>query len=206
MDLQPFKIPETEAREQWLAYRDAFRKSRAEEDEALMKGYREVAKGNTVIALSTVMQHAGLNEKGYPRLAIARADTTQVAVQFAHIPSDYRPCACVFYDPAKPRLKATNLVIAEGVFPAFEGEAKFPGELRRDKRTIVPSIPPRFRPPFKLCNYHILWEVDAWRPVASRDPALLKDLGAGLYAVLAVWDLTPLEQAVLGMTRGKLPR
>lgn len=41
-------------------------------------------------------------------------------------------------------------------------------------------------------------EIEAqWRPVPPVDPFLLKHLGGTLYVVLAQWDLTPLEQAVL---------
>ena len=60
---------------------------------------------------------------------------------------------------------------------------------------IVPSIPPLHRPHDSLENYWLLWEAEWTRPPV--DPALLKHLGLNLYAVLAVWDLTPLEQAVL---------
>lgn len=33
------------------------------------------------------------------------------------------------------------------------------------------------------------------------DPALLKHMGGDLYAILAVWDLSPLERAVLAGKR-----
>jgi hypothetical protein len=61
----------------------------------------------------------------------------------------------------------------------------------------VPPIPPRFRPG-QPDRYHILWEAE-WAKVPPRDPALLRALGDGLYVVLAVWDLTELERAVLGI-------
>ena len=38
-----------------------------------------------------------------------------------------------------------------------------------------------------------------------RDPALLRNITGTLYAVLAVWDLTEVERAVLGMTRATTP-
>jgi hypothetical protein len=60
---------------------------------------------------------------------------------------------------------------------------------------VVPIVPPQYRPKFKLSNYHILWEAD-WKRVPV-DPILLKHLGGSLYAVLASWDLTEIEQAVL---------
>ena len=50
--------------------------------------------------------------------------------------------------------------------------------------------------------WHILWEVTEWSSTpqsgpAPYDPLLLKHLGGQLYAVLAEWDLTPLERAVM---------
>lgn len=43
----------------------------------------------------------------------------------------------------------------------------------------------------------ILWEVDRWIPEPPRDPFLLKHIGAGLYAILAAWELTEIERAVM---------
>lgn len=64
---------------------------------------------------------------------------------------------------------------------------------------IVPTIPPRLRPPHNLSGYHILWEAEWGQEdvLPPGDPALLRHLGGDLYAVLAVWDLTPLERSVL---------
>lgn len=70
---------------------------------------------------------------------------------------------------------------------------------RDEYRAIVPLIPPGLRPVGDLKNYHVVFEAD-WAkvaPPAPRDPALLKHIGGDLYAVLAVWDLTDLERAVL---------
>ncbi|WP_417382176.1 hypothetical protein [Gimesia sp.] len=44
-------------------------------------------------------------------------------------------------------------------------------------------------------RYALPWETE-WETI-SVDPMLLKHLGKSLYVVLAHWDLTPLEQAVL---------
>ena len=68
-------------------------------------------------------------------------------------------------------------------------------------RSMVPNVPPKFRPARSttLATYHVLWEVDEWKktPRPPGDPALLKHLRGDLWIVLATWDLTPLEQAVL---------
>jgi hypothetical protein len=65
---------------------------------------------------------------------------------------------------------------------------------------MVPHIPPGLRPAHHLRNYHILWEAE-WHPVAPpapRDPALLRRIAGDVFAVVAVWELTELERAVLG--------
>lgn len=80
-----------------------------------------------------------------------------------------------------------------------------PWDRRRVQRAMVPLIPPALRPASDFKNFFILWEAE-WQPdVAPKDPALLKHVGGDLYAVLAVWDLTELERAVLGGVRGRLP-
>lgn len=72
-------------------------------------------------------------------------------------------------------------------------------------RAMVPNVPPALRPKFSLSGYLTLFEVEEWKtaPRPPGDPALLKHIGGDLYAILAVWDLTPLEQAVL---HGRVPR
>ena len=47
-----------------------------------------------------------------------------------------------------------------------------------------------------LDRYFILWEAD-WQRRAPVDPALLRPVGGDLYVVVATWDLTDLERAVL---------
>ena len=74
----------------------------------------------------------------------------------------------------------------------------FPREVENGYRTskaVVPSIPPRLRPKIAYSNLHILWEAE-WETVPT-DPMLLRHLDGALYVVLAVWDLTDLEKAVL---------
>src|SRR5438046_3023240 len=43
-----------------------------------------------------------------------------------------------------------------------------------------------------------------WQEMPPEDPALLKHIGGDLYAVVAVWNLTELERAVLS-GRGRAP-
>lgn len=61
---------------------------------------------------------------------------------------------------------------------------------------LVPLVPAPIRPRGALDGYRILFE-PKWEPVPPVDPMLLKHLHGALYVVLAHWDLTPLERAVL---------
>jgi hypothetical protein len=67
----------------------------------------------------------------------------------------------------------------------------------------VPIVPPRFIPNGSMKGYYILWEVDHWDEITppKRDPMLLKRINANAFVVIAAWDLTDVERAIL---RGRL--
>lgn len=74
--------------------------------------------------------------------------------------------------------------------------------LANDFRTFtstatVPLIPPKFRPD-ALDQFAILWE-PLWtgEPTRVVDPILLRPLGGSLFTVIAAWDVTAIEQAIL---------
>lgn len=66
-----------------------------------------------------------------------------------------------------------------------------PGAHEKAQRRLEPGD-------FYIERHRILWEA-TWSRIAPKDPALLKDIGGGLYVVLAIWDLTELERSVLGV-------
>lgn len=164
----------------WNAYREyrvAIGKGGDQKDRAVMAGYKALAKGKTVIDLIQVMREAGFHENGMPRVAICRADASR----------------CVCRRSPEGRIDFDPNVGRKGIWMRLE-----PPLIREYMRaaTIVPLIPPKYRPgPTALKNYFILWEAD-WKMV-PKDPALLKHLAGNLYSVVAEWDLTPVEQAVL---------
>lgn len=76
----------------------------------------------------------------------------------------------------------------------------------RTSLASVPTIPPEIRKahPDALRNnrYLLIWEAtwQGWKQHTPRppiDPALLEQVAGNLYAVVAVWDLTPVELAAL---------
>lgn len=169
-------------------YRKALGKSASPEDAAIMKAYKSLAKGKTVIDLYTTMREVGVFSNGLPRLAIMRAD------QKFCVCNVYRFGRATFDSSDWPRQNASDKVsLPDGTFPNRDGNIK--------GRALVPSIPPKFRPPESMLrNYWILWEA-VWSVEAPHDPMLLKRLGKNLYAVVASWDLTPVERSVLALRR-----
>jgi hypothetical protein len=203
----------------------------AEIDAAVMRGYRELARGRRVLELTKTIAAAGVHwvddvdvswwSGGHthsdrisvcaPALAIARADARTVWV---------RPL-----DPARPDdgftfqadgwqwhpRKPDRVVMPGGLFNAEDeygaaGHDEIPAGISINQvrlKAMAPTIPPPLRPAHALRNYHLLWEAE-WAvgsTIPPGDPALLKHLGGDMYAVLGVWDLTPLERAALAMVR-----
>ncbi len=77
---------------------------------------------------------------------------------------------------------------------------ELPSWKRAGGEAMAPIVPPKLRPRLRrLRHCHILWEVEQWKLVPPRDPALIRHIRGDLWAVLAQWDLTELERAVLAM-------
>lgn len=196
MNIETISMPREAARVAFREYqaelrqdRGATRKLWAEQDEALMRGYRALAKGLHIIGLVRVMKMAGLREDEWPKLAVTRSSAPKVFCQRYHDGS-----ACFqTHDRLRWRCpKSERVLLPSGTFPTAI-KAEF-----HTVSTVVPMIPPHLRPKHNLANYLTLWEVESWTPEPPRDPMLLQHLGGWLYVVLATWDLTELERAVLG--------
>ncbi len=189
MELKTLDENLPEARRKYLEYRAACKENLNATDVALKNAYREVAKGTQVFSLLEVLREAGLDEDRRPRLAFAQAN------------AEFCFCEVQWTGAAKLRWVDDNWTTARRHCRKFE-EGFFPRlgssyEPTVRGRAIMPSIPPELRPPQRaLHRYHILWDA-VWTPDPPVDPVLCKHLGKDLYAVVAVWDLTDLERAVL---------
>lgn len=200
MDLATLELDPVEAKERLAEYQGLIASERTAEDTAIAMGYRAAARGLPVISLSTVMAAGGWFDSGLPRLAIVRADAIECRVDVSRW-RDAESWHLVFGDIAegwKARSNRGALVGAHTVRVAVPRPSSDVCGLKNAGSTIVPIIPPRHRPkPRRLRHTHILWEVEEWKPVAPKDPALLRHIRGDLWAVLAVWDLTELERLVL---------
>lgn len=194
MDLQPMTMPEEAAKAAFREYRGAFLAERNRIDGELMRGYKALAQGKQLIRLTETITAGGVDEEGKPRLAIARADENRITFERSSQ-------GAVTYTPGwmgnRPiRAADRRFALPDGTLP--DGNWISAGQWE----ALLPIIPPRFRPAHAaLDGFHVLWEA-VWtrnRRRAPGDPALLKHIGGDLYAVLAVWDLTDLERAVLEM-------
>lgn len=176
-------------------------------DDEARAAMHALSRGQAVIDINAVMEHAGCDEEGHngmsgsPVLAIARADQRRVGFRF------FEDGSCGFssyvdhsYDHRVQRARR-HYQFSNGNRSDI---LKFPdGVLWSDNmgsetytiEAMVPRIPPPLRPKYRLDRYHILWEAE-WGH-APEDPYLLRRIGRSrLFVILAQWNLTETEQAL----------
>ncbi len=174
-------MQQKEAREKFQEYRRAVADGGTRGDKILMTAYQALCKGKRVINVEAAIVGAGFNLQDLPRLAVARAD-------WVHVTYDRRDRR--FFESRLGAWDRRAKKITVRGLPYVDS--------RRDREAMVPSIPPRFRPKGSLRNYYILFDA-VWKRSPPVDPILLQPIAWPMCAVLAVWDLTPLERSVLGM-------
>lgn len=222
MKLDTISMDKAQAREAYLSYRAAVRDNGSPEDAMMATGYRELAMGHSLVRLSQAIVAGGVGNDGFPRLAVARSDGKQLTCRLDRTSREPEgPRGVVRFHTTtdartpitKQRSQQATMRYDTVTLSDFPRDTRWPA-LTMDASqyadavaiTIVPSIPATLRPKAALHNYRTLFEVEHWEPLhrqprAPRDPALLRHIGGDLYAVLAVWDLTELERAVIAGTR-----
>jgi hypothetical protein len=153
-------------------------------DREIQKAYKLIAAGRVIIRALESVKVAGVNDQGYPKLAICRADAVT--------------CECRMNRDGSARMSFGEFR-ARGETKIFDfGADSFP---RRtdwgiEGRAALPLIPVHLRPRTALDAYHILWEAE-WRRIPPRDPYLLRRLAGDMWVVVAAWDLTEVERAAM---------
>jgi hypothetical protein len=195
VDVATITMPTDEAKAKYHDYRTALAgREPTADDRGILIGYQALAKGRVLLSLHDVFRGCTLDDRGRPRLAVARAHW-----QWCHLESKRIRTPAGVYANRWLFVQNTRYLWGNGrmgavVAPLPDNSPVKPTE--RQWRAMVPLIPPNLRPTeTALRNYHVLWEAE-WEAVPT-DPMLLRHLHGSLYAVLAVWDLTPLERAVL---------
>lgn len=214
MDVRTITMNEVDAALKFYEYREAFKKSADKTDRILMKTYKALGQGKRLLNLVDVIRAGGLDELHRPNFAVARADCSHVWFSsHKHSWTSSRggwPSHRFSFKPNAPdHHTASYLDLPDDLWPECPRSCAFPSNSGKRHpsrlRAMVPLIPPQYRPVDSLSNYHILWDVQgAWEDEAPRDPFLLKHIDGDLYAVVAAWDLTDLEMAVLKGLRARV--
>lgn len=186
MNVKTISMERTEANRAWREYRLAMRDHKLKYLRDTEKALSFLRRGKKILDITQVFQAPPLTDDWLPAIAIAPAWVEKVVFWQCghHNYGRIAPSRWSVYSFQINNLPATSK----------------PGEEYQERQceTVVPTIPPQYLPAgnLKKGKYYIFWEVEDWKAV-PKDPILLKRLSKNLFAVLAVWDLTELEQAVL---------
>jgi len=201
MNVSTITMPPEQAREKLAAYRQQLARRADAEYEAAAAGYAALAEGTPLLNITDVIRAAPCDEQGRPKLAVARADREQVRFRWRRRErASFDTHFYNRYGTLRGRRSAALVVeIDMGREPTLADRVWELGGL-----ALVPMVPAdvRQKVPGALSDYHVLWEVPAWTPIAPVDPYLLKHVLGDLYAVVAEWDLTELERAIMAGRRG----
>jgi hypothetical protein len=186
------------------------------EDKRAMLLYAAAKRGRKLIDLARVFRECPVDDRGRPAVAVARADW-----RWCYWNADDSSAVKYYFHPnqswANPRAKNTPTQITLPGNPVLRNKDHQPNFGRRWK-CVVPQVPPQHRPTRKvtgwgapgadgvalfderqvevpLAGYHLLFEAH-WSDVPV-DPYLLRHVAGTVYSIVAEWDLTPVEVAVL---------
>lgn len=205
MDVETLTIPKKKAEQEFQALRQAFKQNtklrREEIRQDLKKVYSHMRHGKKVIDIYESFKKAGLNKNRNPKLAICRADGNTC---YCYKNANGGAVFSIEREVMTARVSWLDVAIPNETYDWMGTDSDYIPWDKRHIKTVVPIIPAKIlvnEIKVLLKNFHILWEVEEWKPVPPRDPILLKRLTPNLYGVLATWNLTKLERAVI---RGRI--
>lgn len=214
MNIETITMEPKEALEKLKLYRKKLQqKKRSQVEKHVTQEYktackvlRELGKGHPILDIEDVIRNAPIDNKERPRLAICRADLKQVRFRWGA--NSERASFTGFFDTGfwssardiriQLNMERTHHYTC---VPGWSKDGKArPWEL--EGYSLVPLVPPNIDLKAKLESHHILWEVEKWSDTEigakpDKDPYLLRRLNNTLFAVVAEWDLTEVEQLVM---------
>lgn len=208
MNVPTITMDPAEAQARLDEYRASLVRSADAEYEAAVAGYEALAEGTPVVQYGPAIAAAPVDEKGRPMLAIARADRRQVEFEWFGTSRSARFNTAKVSRWALPAGSLLDLWTPMGRLHGLEDRHGYRQTVRG--YALVPMVPPHALKAAggrsRLRDHVILWEVEEWadQPIQAlpdRDPLLLRPIHGDLCAVVAQWDLTDLERAVMAGRR-----
>lgn len=211
MKAPTLEMSEAEAK---LLYQDYAEQIKERGDKAeqylkdLKQTYYHLSQGRKILDIFEVFKNCEKHENGEPKLGIARADLKKTffhkqalgAGRFMSTKSNWSSDE-KSHDIALPSSTFSVWSAKELPEEATEWQKTHPEIDRSIVQANVPVIPAHILPSGALDNYYILFEVPEWtevpQPPVAADPYLLKRINANAFVVLAEWDITPAELAVM---------
>lgn len=184
MNINELKMDKEQARELYRKYQE-HRAWQSPHDEEIAAIYKRIAQGKTVIRALESIRNAGCDADGLPKLAICPAHMTECWYQA----TGHGQNRTVNFGKRSPNSRDRRNVVRMDWPDAPETK-------RWTHMAQVPLIPIHLRPKRGLQNYHILWEAE-WTKRYPVDPYLLRRFGGDAWLVVAAWDLTEIERAVM---------
>lgn len=179
MDVSTIAIPKEIALEKLDEYSHIQSDKRLKEDTELRRIYKWAAE-HPLIDVAQALRETGLRENGHPKLALAKANWPIVF---------YSEYSRAYSSSSRYFTKTYAIKLPSGTY-------RHTNSHWINLSSPVPHIPPHLRPDDDLSKYHILFEVEKWNEY-PRDPFLLKQISGWIFAIIAEWDLTELEQKLL---------
>jgi hypothetical protein len=205
--IEELTMAQEEATEQLNALKQLFKENRLTKDNKiymdLKRVYGHMTHGGKIIDIYKAFKQTGL-EKGNPKIAICTANAKKCYLTKETDGSAVFSAKFERWGTRTPRKYLKEIQVPAGTFNWIDKHGRTP-RYRSDIKdqqvnTIAPIIPPHIlieKVKYNLKNYHILWEVEAWKPEPPRDPILLKQITPNLFGILATWDLTEIERAII---------
>ncbi len=169
------------------------------EDEELMRAYKAMAAGQRILNLPKVLKAAGVQkDTHFPALAIARADWKECHFLVDYGAAWFLEANGLPWNTSQRRPGPKIIRVSQACYPAETTNTYWRGQQKLSSypiKAIVPSIPAQLRPS-NLGEHFILWDAE-WKAVPPADPMLLRKVSETIFVVVAMWDLTPLEQSIL---------
>lgn len=194
MDVEKFAMTRKKAYASWKEYIEACKGNPSDKFlQDMKKVYCQLKSGRKIIDIHRIFEVSGLNDKFEPKLAISVASAKTVTMEY-----EQSGIIRFYYWKGSFHMGKSEDVIISNVFPKLP-ENHWEGQYSRYKRrqASVPAIPASLRPKGSLSGYYILWEVEEWKMIPAKDPYLLKRITPNMFVVLAGWNLTELERAVM---------